>query len=78
MPHGSTAALDSPPMVSFDAPAVFAGLRRILEAHANGLAVRRVQGKSCFNFRLADDPALGELERLAASSLERFRQRLQA
>lgn len=34
---------------------------------------RRMQGKSCFNFRKIEEPVLEELERLTARSFERYR-----
>lgn len=36
---------------------------------------RRMQGKSCFNFKRADDPAIADLERLVAATADDHLQR---
>ncbi|MGL5849792.1 MAG: hypothetical protein ACRCZD_03325 [Phycicoccus sp.] len=33
---------------------------------------RRMQGKSCFNFTAADDPAIADLEQLVAATADEF------
>ena len=35
---------------------------------------KRMQGKSCFNFSLVDEPLFTELEGLTARGIERFRE----
>lgn len=35
---------------------------------------RRMQGKSCFNFKAMDDELFGELDRLTAAGFERYQQ----
>lgn len=45
----------------------------LLEAVSPGLK-KRMQGKSCFNFKQVDEPLLAELESLTLRGFARFQQ----